>query len=307
VHRFIILQVVRGFCMGAADVVPGVSGGTIALLLGIYERLVRGVREGAHVLGDLARGRFARAGTGLRGLDWIFLVPLVTGVGIAFISLARVVSYLLDEHPVPTVAAFFGLVAASIVIAGRQVPVWRVDLLATTAAVALAAFLLLGLRSDAADDPSLLFVGVAGAVAICAMILPGISGSFILLMLGLYDYMLDALHERDIATVAVFLAGSVVGIASSSSLLSWLLERHHDRMLAALIGLMAGSMRVIWPWPEGSDSAALGAPVWGELPLALACAVAGAAAVIGVAWASERAGRSPESSAPALVRGGPAD
>ena len=254
------LQIGRGFLMGSADVVPGVSGGTVALVLGIYERLVHAVRTGAGALGALVRAHPIEARRRFRDVDWRFLTPLLLGIGLAVITLASVIDHLLEEEPINTAAAFFGLVAGSIAIAWGVVRRWTSSRLLLAAAVAIAAFGVLGLRGDEVADPALpLFLG-AGAIAIVAMILPGISGSFILLMLGMFEAVIAAVDDREISSLAVFLVGAVIGLALFSTVLDRLLEHHHDTVMAAMVGLMAGSLRVLWPWPDGTDTARLAAP-----------------------------------------------
>jgi putative membrane protein len=276
-------QVVRGFCMGAADIVPGVSGGTVALVFGIYEQLVANVKEGAVAGAALVRLRFKDGFTRLAGIDWGFLVPLLAGIGAAVVLLAHTIERLLDEQPVRMAAVFFGLVVASIVVAWgyiRQRDALRVAVLVAVAAVT---FVVLGFRSGTTDDPALWFVLVAGSIAICAMILPGVSGSFLLLMLGMYDFVIGAVNDRDLLVLAVFGIGCVVGLASFSSLLDWLLRHHHDTVMAALVGLMAGSLRVLWPWPAGTENAELARPPAGEWLAPLGLAVVAAVVVLGVA------------------------
>jgi len=277
-----LLNVVRGFLMGSADVVPGVSGGTVALVLGIYERLVASIHAGSAALGLALRGRLADARRRLGAVDWGLLLPLLGGIGIAVLSLASLIDRLLEEQPQNTAAAFFGLVLGSIVIAWRLVRRWDSVRIGTGTAVAIVAFVVLGLRGEPVADPSLvLFLG-AGAIAIVAMILPGISGSFILLMLGMYQAVLDAVNDRDLAVVLVFLVGAVVGLALFSTLLNHLLRTHHDTVMAALIGLMLGSLRVLWPWPDGADTAALSAPFDPLVPILLA--LAGLVVVLAIGW-----------------------
>jgi putative membrane protein len=281
--------------MGAADVVPGVSGGTVALVFGIYATLVAQVRQGARALGQLVRGRPGGFAEELRKVEWMFLLPLLLGIGVALVSLASVISHFLEEEPIRTAAVFFGLVAGSLFSTVHLVHRWDARNVTTAAIVAVATFLVLGLGSGQIQDPPLAFVFVGGSIAICAMILPGISGSFLLLMLGLYQFVLDSVDERDLAVIAVFGTGAVLGLALFSSLLSWALERHEQPILAGLIGLMFGSLRVLWPWPNGTGSeestngAELALPagdVWWPIGLAL---LAGAAIVIvaRVAGASE--------------------
>jgi putative membrane protein len=242
---------VKGFCMGAADIVPGVSGGTVALVFGIYRRLVDNIRAGAAALGSFLRLDVTRAVSHLRSVEWAFLVSLLAGIGVALVALSHLIETLLHDHPQEMAGLFLGLVAASVVIAWRMIQ-RRTPLdhmLVVT--VAVAAFVLLGFQSGIVTDPEPWQFVAAAAVAICAMILPGISGSFILLMLGMYSPVLAAVNDRELADLALFASGAAVGLALFSTLLGWLLSRHGDQVLAALIGLMIGSVRVLWPWPHG--------------------------------------------------------
>jgi len=265
-----LLNLLRGFLMGSADVVPGVSGGTIALVLGIYERLVHAIRTGASALGSLVRGRFGEALQRARTVEWNFLVPLLAGIGLAIVSLAALIEHFLEEEPTNTAAVFFGLVAGSILVAWRLVGRWGNRRVGTAVAVAVIAFAVLGLRSEEITDPSTILFFVAGAIAIIAMILPGISGSFILLMLGMYEAVLAAVTDRDLLVVGVFLVGAVIGLAAFSTFLDRMLRDHHDTVMAGLIGLMAGSLRVLWPWPDGTDTANLASPSEPLVPVVLA-------------------------------------
>jgi putative membrane protein len=249
-----LLTFVRGFCMGAADIVPGVSGGTVALVLGIYERLLDNVRRGARAIGAVLKADPSGVARHLASVEWGFLLPLLAGVGTALAVLASVIEGLLETNPEEMAGLFFGLVAGSIVVAWLLLRDRTPSDLAVMAAVGAATFLLLGFQSGPVADPSPLAFFGAGAVAICAMILPGISGSFLLLMLGMYAAVLGAVHDRtasDLASLALFIAGAVVGLALFSTALGWLLDRYHNRVLAVLIGLMVGSFRVLWPWPNG--------------------------------------------------------
>lgn len=277
----LLLNVVRGFLMGSADVVPGVSGGTIALVLGIYERLVHAIRTGAGALSSLVRGRFQEAYERLKVVEWRLLAPLVIGIGIAVVSLAAVIDHFLEEEPAATAALFFGLVAGSILIAWPLVSRWTTARIALAASVAIVAFFVLGLRSDELTDPATFFFFGAGAIAIVAMILPGISGSFILLMLGMYEAVLGAVNDRDLIALALVLIGAVLGLALFSTLLDRLLRDHHDTVMAALVGLMAGSLRVLWPWPDGTDTARLGSPEDALVPVLLAIVGFGVVFLIG--------------------------
>ena len=279
--------------MGAADVVPGVSGGTVALVLGIYERLVHAIRSGSGALGSIVRGRYDDALEHFRSVDWRFLLVLLSGILLAVVSLARLIEHFLEEEPQNTAAVFFGLVAGSIAIAWALVERWNPVRLVVAAASAVVACAVLGLRTEAISDPSMaLFLG-AGAIAIIAMILPGISGSFILLMLGMYEAVLAAVNDRDFGVVIVFVIGAVIGLALFSTVLDKVLRDDHDTVMAVLIGLMTGSLRVLWPWPDGTDSASVGAPEKIVAPLLLA-----AVAVIAVLSLGKLSRRSPQSGSP---------
>lgn len=241
----------RGFLMGAADIVPGVSGGTVALVLGIYERLVESVRRAASAAGRLLRGRPAQARQDLSAVEWSLVVPLLVGILVAIGALSALIDHLLEEEAEVMAGLFLGLVAASVVVAARMVRRWTGVEAALATTVALATFALLGLSNGPVADPSVIQFTGAGAIAICAMILPGISGSFLLLMLGMYAPVLAAVNERAVADLIVFAAGAAVGLSLFSTVLGRALDRWRNPLLAALIGLMAGSLRVLWPWPNG--------------------------------------------------------
>jgi putative membrane protein len=272
-----------GFAMGSADIVPGVSGGTVALVLGVYDRLVGSIRQGTRGLSALLRGRPREAVAALRAVDWGFLLSLALGIGAAIVLLAGILGTLLEEQPVLMSALFLGLVAGSVVVAADEVrdpgpQTWLVG-----AVTAVLTFLLLGLRAGTLDEPSALVLVAGGALAICAMILPGVSGSFLLLLVGLYEVVLAAVDERDLVTVGLVAVGAVVGLAAFSTLLHWLLDRHRDPVMAVLLGLMVGSLRVLWPWPAGEEGVGdtrLGAPDGQVLEAALLAV--GAAAVVAV-------------------------
>lgn len=283
----IVGTVARGFAMGAADVVPGVSGGTVALLVGIYERLIFNIHTGASALGRLVRLDFHGFMSRLRAVEWPFLGPLLAGIGLAVITLARVIDAALEDHPVPMSALFFGLIAASAIVAWRMLDNHDATRVAILVVVAILAFFLLGLGGGERSEASLPLVFAAGALAICAMILPGVSGSFLLLTIGMYELVLDAVNDRDMAFLTVFLMGCVIGLSLFSTALNWALEHHRDTILAALTGLMIGSLRVLWPWPEGTDQAGVDAPgdLWG---LALAIAVLAFTFVVVVAEIAQR-------------------
>lgn len=233
--------------MGAADIVPGVSGGTVALILGIYRRFVDIIRDGAHALKQLVTGDFKGGIESLKAVDWLFIIPLGVGALAAFVVLRSPMKTALEEHSELTAAVFCGLVLASCWLVWNELQLKDGRRIATIVGVAAAAFFLLGFQNGAVSDPNILFFFGTGAIAICAMILPGISGSFIMLMLGMYASVLDG----SIAQLAVFLIGAAIGLGLFSTVLTWLLENFEQTVLAALLGLMLGSFRVLWPWPNG--------------------------------------------------------
>ena len=280
--------------MGAADVVPGVSGGTIALILGIYERLIGSVRAGSSALGRLARLDIDAAADWLRRVEWSFLVPLLAGIGLAVFALASLIETQLDDHPIEVAALFLGLVSGSVIVAWRILRNRDLSRLLVLVVVGVGVFVALGMRAGTTEetvsqtaDPALLAYFLSGAIAICAMILPGISGSLILVLLGVYTPVLDAVTDREISVLVVFLIGATLGLALFSQLLHRALERHRDTVMAALIGLMLGSTRVLWPWPNGLDGTRLSAPDE-AIPAAIALAIVGFAAVFAISEIAAR-------------------
>ncbi len=279
--------------MGSADIVPGVSGGTVALVLGIYERLIAEIRLGAsalrHIIGRDPKGALST----VRRIDWGWLGSLLLGILTAIAILSAVIERLLAEQPVRTAAVFSGLVVGSVVVAWRLIQHRTSAHIAVALGVGAGLFLLLGLRSDThatgaeiATQPWWIFTA-AGALAICAMILPGISGSFILVMIGMYTEVLGAVNDRNLVAVAATGIGCVIGLASFSTLLDWMLNHHHDMVIAAMVGLMIGSMRVLWPWPGGTETTRISAPS-GDVPVPLLLAAAAFILVITVDWVAQR-------------------
>jgi putative membrane protein len=247
----LITNAARGFAMGAADIVPGVSGGTIALILGIYERLLASIRTGARSLGRLARGDVSGFIAQLKAIEWSFIGPLLVGIVAAFVVLASILDRLLTNEPEAMAGLFFGLVVASILVAWQMLHNRDSTRMSVLMTVGIVAFYVLGLQSGSVSDPGLILFFFTGAIAICAMILPGISGSFLMLMLGMYAAFVGAVHDRELTNLVFFVLGALAGLAAFSTLLSWILDHHRDTLLAALIGLMGGSLRVLWPWPNG--------------------------------------------------------
>ena len=242
-----LLLTLKGCAMGMADVVPGVSGGTIAFISGIYEELIESIKSvdatALRLLGTLRLKEF------WRHINGRFLLPVLLGIAIAIFSLARLMTYLLTNHPIAIWSFFFGLIVASALLVAKQIGRWRVQTVAACLIGAAAAWwITVATPAETPDD--WWFVMLSGAIAICAMILPGISGAFILLLLGKYQYIMHAVGEFDIPVIAVFVIGAAAGIISFSHLLSWLLKHWHDVTVAVLMGFMVGSLNKVWPWKE---------------------------------------------------------
>ena len=295
-----VTQAIRGFAMGAADIVPGVSGGTVALVLGIYERLIGNVHTGAQALKAVLTGDLPRFGSKIREVEWVWLLSLLAGVLLAVAALSSVLETLLHDHPIRMAALFFGLVVGSLAIAWRLIRSVGTRELATAVAVAVALFLVLGLKSDTevaegtaeVVTQSWWIFFLSGALAICAMILPGISGSFILVLIGMYTEVLGAVNDRDLVALAATAAGCIVGLALFSSVLTWALEHHHDLVIAAMVGLMLGSLRVLWPWPGGTNTTDIGRPA-GDVAVPILLAVIGAVVVVAVELIAVRSDHDP--------------
>ncbi len=271
----------RGFCMGAADVVPGVSGGTMAFILGIYDELVNAIHSfNLTFARQVLSLRFREA---LAQVPWQFLLALLIGIVSAIFLLARPLKYALEQHPSLVFAFFFGLVFASVLVVRKRVSRWTPACIGLLVAATLGAFVLVGLApTETPNTPLALFL--SGAIAICAMILPGISGSFILVLLGKYEQVIGAVAAPDVFTLAIFAAGCVVGLLSFVRVLRWLLRHYHDATVAALTGFMLGSLRRVWPWQDvtadGALNAVMPAAVNGEVILAAALVVLGVALVL---------------------------
>jgi len=237
----------KGFCMGAANVVPGVSGGTMALILGIYEELINAIRSlNLKFLRLIALLKIREA---ISSVSWPFLLPVGLGVLLATLSLAKALSWLLHNYPVIVWSFFFGLILSSIFAVAKVIKEWRILTFIATGLGAIVAYFLFGLMPAATPDASW-FIFLSGFLAICAMILPGVSGAYVLVLLGKYHYILEAINNKDLGTLLVLIAGALVGLLSFVRVIGWLLKRHHDLTMAILIGLMLGSLRKIWPWKE---------------------------------------------------------
>lgn len=235
----------RGFAMGSADVVPGVSGGTMAFILGIYDELLDAINSVDAVF--LRRIFTLKWKEAFAEFPWKFLLALALGIGAAILTLANALHWALENHPVYIWSFFFGLIIASIVAVRTRVKTWSVVNIVALLASAVGAFILVGLTpSETPHTPLLLFL--SGAIAICAMILPGISGAFILVLLGKYSFVLGAVKNFDFLTIALVGLGAVTGLLAFVRLLRWMLRTNHDLVVSILIGFMVGSLRKVWPW-----------------------------------------------------------
>lgn len=240
--------------MGAADVVPGVSGGTVALITGIYPTLIDSIRAfDLSLVKLLLRGEFLASWQKINGG---FLLALVAGIALSLLSLARAIGEALQQYPVAVYSFFIGLIIASAGLLLRDIPRWRASLVLSLLVGALLMLLFSELRPMSVTPTPLILFG-AGAIAICAMILPGISGSFLLLMMGLYPFILEAVHQLQWGALAIFAAGCVVGLLSFVRVLSWLLHRHYYLLMTFLIGVLFASVKVLWPWTGETGDLAL--------------------------------------------------
>jgi putative membrane protein len=267
-----LLHLAQGLLMGGADVIPGVSGGTMALIVGIYQRLLRNVSAVFHALVSPVRGG-AAARQAFGRVEWGFLLSLGVGIVTAIVVGSKIIPGLLERYPEEARALFLGLVAASVAIPWIRMEERGVREYVMVPVAAVVAFVLVGLPPAEVSDPSLVRVFFSAAVAICAMILPGVSGAFLLAVLGMYTPTLHALSSMDVAYVLTFCAGAAVGLGAFSRLLNWLLEHQHDLTMAALVGLMLGSLRALWPWQDADRALRMpgpGAPLGWVVGLALA-------------------------------------
>lgn len=242
----------RGMAMGAADVVPGVSGGTIAFITGIYEELIFSISQiNFQALKKLKNEGWSAFWTHINGN---FFVALVAGIAISILSLARIMTYLLETHPVTLWAFFFGLIVASVLIIGKTIQKWdTLAIIGIAMGTAIAAYV--SLLHTTAHGDQLWYIFLSGSIAICAMILPGISGAFILVLLGSYHVVLGGLKSLDFTLITVFCFGCLVGILAFSHLLNYLYNHHKNMVLSILTGFMIGSLLKIWPWKNSIGDA----------------------------------------------------
>jgi len=297
----LVSHALKGFCMGSADIIPGVSGGTMALILGIYERLLNAIRSFDRAwLDDLLNLRIRQA---LSRNDLAFLFPLLIGIGSAILFFTRVIPLptLIVTHPELIYGLFFGLIVASILVLMGEVNRYGAREILMTAAGVLVGFSIVNLVP--VETPTALwFIFLCGFVAISAMLLPGISGSFILLILGKYAYVIDALGNLDFPVIITFGAGALGGLVIFSRSITWLLARYHQATLLLIKGILIGSLWIIWPFQErtyevihGKQKLIGSSPVWpdalsADVMASLACMLAGFVLVMVIHHFARKAG-----------------
>lgn len=240
-----LLIFIRGLLMGSADIVPGISGGTIALITGIYEHLVYAISKiNFRCLKPLIKGDFSEFKRSFKEeVDYKFFIPLILGIAIAMVSLAKFITYCMDTHTAVTYSFFLGLILASAYILYKKLDSLSVKHVIFTVIGFILAFIFVSLNPIATNH-SLPVIFISGLIAICAMILPGISGSFLLLLLGQYEYMLGALQGFRAVEIIVFIVGAVIGILGFSKVLNFLLKNHEGVTMAFLIGIMIGTLKI---------------------------------------------------------------
>jgi len=283
----VIANLFRGFLIGTAEVIPGVSGGTIALIVGIYERIIGSAASAVEAFVLLLRGKLQEAKVAARQIDWLLVLPVLVGMFAAIFAAAAAIEPLLESQPENMRGLFAGLILVSLLVPYRMVGAsWRAaDYLLGLIAAAIS-FVLVSLPKQEVADPALALVFLAAAVAVCALVLPGVSGSFVLLAIGFYAPTIDAVNDLDFGYLSVFVLGAIVGLAMFSTALRWLLVNKRRITLAVMTGLMLGSLRSLWPWQDN-----LGQPVSSESLTPLAFFAVGALFVALLLWVQSRASK----------------
>ncbi len=255
-----LVLTLKGMAMGAADVVPGVSGGTIAFISGIYEELLTSISAVKFSLFKVFKEQ------GIKGV-WTavngnFLLALVIGIAISVLTLAKSLSWLLEHKPILLWSFFFGLVLASIWFVGKQIKVWNFKTIIALSLGILVAYLITQMQPVIGENPAPLYIVLSGALAISAMILPGISGSFILVLLGVYHIVLAAIHQRELVIISLFGLGAIIGLLTFSRVLKYVFERYRNTTLAVLTGFIIGALGKIWPWKKVLETMLIGEKEW---------------------------------------------
>jgi putative membrane protein len=285
----LLLNFVRGLLIGIAEIIPGISGGTIALITGVYSRIINSAAEAFKALGLLvtfSKNNWIQAGSRFRSVSWSMLIPMLIGMVIALFAAAGAVEPLLEQHPTLTKALFAGLIAASLAVpirlsGGR----WGFTEYAIALVAAGAAFAFTSIPRGADLDPGFFLIAGSAAIAVCALVLPGVSGSYLLLALGMYAPTIAAVNDRDFGYLGTFVLGALVGLGAFVGLLQWLLEHKSRITLVVMTGLMVGSLRALWPWQ--SETGEILAPATNGL-LELALFATGAFVVAALIFAEKK-------------------
>jgi len=248
-----ISNLLRGFLIGTAEVIPGLSGGTVALIVGVYERIIGSAAALVTAIVNLLRGRSTEAKSSAKQVDWALLLPLLAGMLTAIFAAAALLEPLLESQPENMRALFAGLILVSLVVPYRMVGSnWKVVDYLLGLSVAGVSFVLVSLPRQEVGEPNLVMVFLVASIAACALVLPGVSGSFLLLALGFYAPTIAAVNDLDIAYLGVFVLGAIVGLALFATALRWLLVNMRKVTLVIMTGLMFGSLRALWPWQDES-------------------------------------------------------
>lgn len=289
----LVRYVFSGLLMGGAEIIPGVSGGTMALIVGIYEHLVGALSSAVSSALALLRLDIQAFSTHWFAIPWRLLGPLLAGMAAAILVGARFIPGLMESHPASMRGLFLGLVAASLLIPARRIERLTPLRFGIGIACAAGAFFLSGLPVLTVSDPSLLRVFLSAAVAICAMILPGVSGAFLLEAMGIYAPTLAALNNFETFYVLTFVVGAAAGLGTFSKLLDWLLSTRHDATMAALVGLIAGALRALWPYGGAERALRLPSPEEPVLPVVLLALLGFGAVLSLIYWSPAPSKRTP--------------
>ncbi|MCB0805106.1 MAG: DUF368 domain-containing protein [Bacteroidales bacterium] len=240
--------ILKGIAMGAANVIPGVSGGTMALITGIFERLINAVKsfnlKAFKLLLSFKIKEFARQ------TDLYFLIAVFAGIAVAIITLAKLFDYLFINYPVYIWAYFFGLVLASVYFVGKRISTWSISVIISFVIGAIVA-VVISILNPATENSSMLYLILCGVVAMCSMILPGLSGSFVLILMGNYQLvMIDAINNRDLGILIPVVIGAGLGLLAFSHVLSWVFKHYRNQTIALLTGFILGSVSILWPWQK---------------------------------------------------------
>ncbi|MBI9053105.1 MAG: DUF368 domain-containing protein [Bacteroidales bacterium] len=244
--RTYIYLVLKGFAMGAANVIPGVSGGTIALITGVFERLINAIKSfNGKAIKLLFAGKIKEL---IKHIDLYFLIAVFSGMVVSVLTLARLLKYLFINYPVFVWAFFFGLVLASVYYVGKTIKKWNISVVASFV-IGTAIAITITMLNQATENDSFLYLILCGVVAICSMILPGLSGSFILILLGNYELvMIHAVNNMEIKILIPVIMGAIVGLIAFSHILSWIYKKYKDQTISLLTGFILGSLGILWPW-----------------------------------------------------------